>query len=208
MLGRLTWEALPPEVISRIFWCTDLQLVDRLRCEAVCQTWQAVLSTSPSEVQSPSKWDIHITLETSKQVYQTSQPSMRINGVNKRRFISGDAYRHFREWCKLKRHLLQRVRLTGEHPKAWQLQDLFRIFQAPILQRPPVLEVRLQCGEQSAVEGPLPCLCATYFATLSTLCTVELSHCKLSLTKVNICWHRSVLPLDLSGAAARHFGSS
>lgn len=48
MSERASWGAVPRAVVSKVLWSDDLGLLDRLRCQKVCQTWKSLLGEPPS----------------------------------------------------------------------------------------------------------------------------------------------------------------
>lgn len=48
MSEQADWGAAPDTIVSKILWLDDLQTLDRLRCQNVCQTWKSLLHERPS----------------------------------------------------------------------------------------------------------------------------------------------------------------
>ena len=51
MSERASWGAVPHAVVSKVLWSDDLGLLDRLRCQKVCQTWKSLLGEPPSALE-------------------------------------------------------------------------------------------------------------------------------------------------------------
>ena len=151
MHTHTAWDMLPPGVVSKILWSEVLQLSDRLRCQEVCTAWRKLLEQAPStSMKTATMCDLVVEL---RRWHRQQSTALWCNGTPPRLIVWGidgvsrDSYSACRHWLTLKTPLLQRIQLVGKDPQAWQLRDLFSVFQSPILHSPPVLQVKLTAGD-------------------------------------------------------------
>ena len=142
---------LPFETMRQILWSNHLDLFDKLRCQEVCKPWRRLLQAVPSGPQRATLTEeLAVKIATAHGDSQNHAALRLEAGIPTIHLDSttpadpSPSYTACWQWLSLKAGFFAKIKLTGQHPQAWQLQAFLELFQTACT--PPAAEVKLVAG--------------------------------------------------------------
>lgn len=155
----------------QILWSDHLRLLDRLRCQEVCKTWNRLLSERPSELEHrglsqelcvkfvrTDTMHQHIALQLEQE-----PPTILVKLGQWPTSTSRECCSACCQWLTLQGHLSKKIQLgSNEWPQSsylcteqWQLQMVLGALRIAPQQRVPALEVNLSPGSTSITSSAI-----------------------------------------------------
>lgn len=165
MSEQADWGAAPHTVVSKILWSHDLQTLDRLRCQNVCQTWKSLLHERPSALER-GDWStnghLFIRIDRSSTERQhvilqleddpLGRPAILVTAtsdlvvVDHLQFTFKDGFAGCCRWLTLQAHLFWRIQLCGDADTWSLMREVIRALQVATPQTPPTIAITTPLG--------------------------------------------------------------
>lgn len=161
MGAQADWGAVPRAVVGKVLWSDHLQLLHRLRCQEVCQTWKSLLRERPSAVEhsilstqlriivccsSTRRQEVVLNLDSKPAaMLVVAAPSHQVALIP-----FHDTFPECYQWLTLQARLLCGVKLSGVADTWWLMRDIVRVLQVASPQTPPAIDFSTSVGTVTA----------------------------------------------------------
>lgn len=184
MDNQACFSAMPKALVSKVLWSRDLHLLDRLRCQEVCKTWQSILQEGMSGVEKSSlSPELCVKFVDSGNDQHHIAPQLDHNPptilvVAQHEAASCTSKSFFTAWCQCvlrKASLVRTIELTGQDIVPWQLREVVKALQVA---HPPAIELKVPSGSHQHLyldhHRPLPCRCICIAAYVISSCLFQM----------------------------------
>ena len=165
MSEQADWGAAPHTIASKILWSDELQTLDRLRCQNVCQTWKSLLHERPSALER-GNWSAtgHLFVKIDRPSTERQQVIFQLADdplvrpaifvvtttsdlvVDHLQSMCKDGFSGCCRWLTLQAHLFWRIQLCGDADTWSLMREVIRALQAASPQRPPTIAITTPLG--------------------------------------------------------------
>ena len=156
MKQRADSDILPHDVLSRVFCSGHLSLLDKLRCQEVCTSWNGLLRT----LQAPDNLN-KLTVEMEVRIYRPTPSERTVLRLHEQPPVveikpteqAGpcQSYLACCQWLTLRSNLFGKLQLDASYPNAWQLQEVLTLLQAACLRSSSKLDLQLLAGKSLSI---------------------------------------------------------
>ena len=145
-------EDLPDDVIKGILRSDHLPLLDKLRYQGVCKSWNNLIRNGSQPDNLVNELRVHLASVTLRPSLQRSalqrDEQVPLVVIHPTALAAPcQSYHACCQWLTLRANLFDRIHLSARESHTWQLQEVLEIVQAACLKTSAVLAVRLWAGE-------------------------------------------------------------